>query len=293
MPKGRAFAGRAPTRYIGGMSVVALSKTDTAEAPAPLLGPGDPPPFRVENAEGAAPVVILCDHAANTIPKALGDLGLPADERDRHIAYDIGAAGVARHLADMLDAPALIAGYSRLVIDLNRPPDDFTAIREISDRTLIPGNRNLTAGDRAAREAALFRPYHNAAAGLIAARRAGGRVPVIVSVHSCTDVYLGRKRDLDIGLLSNRDRRLADRLLAIFARDPALDVRDNEPYSGLDAYGYSIETHALPAGLANILFEFRQDLIRSPEGQRHWAGIAGRALAEALADPALYEPFAR
>lgn len=274
------------------MTSVALSHAETAEAPAPLLGPDDPPPFRVENPEGAAPVVLLCDHASAAIPGALGDLGLPPAERERHIAYDIGAAGVARHLARLLDAPALIAGYSRLVIDLNRPPDDFTAIREISDRTLIPGNRGLSPGDRAAREAALFRPYHDAAQGLIRAKAAAGPGPVVVSVHTCTDVYLGRKRDLHIGLLSNRDRRLAERLLAILARDEAMDARDNEPYSGLDAYGYSIETHALPAGLANVLFEFRQDLVRSPEGQRHWAGIAGRALQEALADPALYEKFA-
>lgn len=262
-----------------------------AAATPPLLAPGEAPPFHLVNPHGAARAVILCDHASNRIPVALGDLGLPGFERDRHIAYDIGAEGIARHLAEMLDAPAVIAGYSRLVIDLNRFPDDLTLIREISDRTVIPGNRRLAIAERARRIRDLHRPYHQAVEQAITAKRSVCGVPAIISVHSCTDVYLGRKREMHLGLLSAEDRRMAEPMLAILQREAGVDARDNEPYSGFDPYGCTLETHVMPHGLPNILFEFRQDLIRSPEGQRHWAVIAGRALAEVLADPALYRPF--
>lgn len=257
----------------------------------PLLGAEDGPPFHLVNQGGAARAVILCDHASNRIPAALGDLGLSAFERERHIAYDIGAEAIARHLSEMLDAPAVIAGFSRLVIDLNRFPDDFTLIREISDRTVVPGNRNLTPAQRAQRIRDLHAPYHAAVDSAISAKRSQCGVPAVISVHSCTDIYLGRKRAMHLGVLSGHDRRMAEPLLRIFGSDPAIDARDNEPYSGHDPYGCTIEAHVMPHGLPNILFEFRQDLIRSPEGQRHWAGIAGRALAEVLADDTLYRPF--
>lgn len=263
---------------------------DAATAP-PLLAPEEAPPFHLVNPHGAARAVILCDHASNLVPAALADLGLSAFERERHIAYDIGAEAIARHLAEMLDAPAVIAGYSRLVMDLNRFPDDFTLVREISDRTVVPGNRRLGLAERARRIRDLHRPYHQAVDRAITAKRGVCGVPAIISVHSCTDVYLGRKRDMHLGLLSAHDRRMAEPMLSILAREAGVDARDNQPYSGFDPYGCTLETHVMPHGLPNILFEFRQDLIRSPEGQRHWAGIAGRALAEVLADQALYRPF--
>ena len=272
------------------MHVPARPLPDIA-AVAPLLGPNDVAPCSIANPDGRAPVLILCDHAGRRVPEALGDLGLPEVEFERHIAYDIGAEGIARLLADALDAPAVIGSYSRLVVDLNRFPDDFTMIREISDRTVIPGNRRLSAADRAERIRALHRPYHEAVARVMAEKRREFGCPAVISVHSCTDVFLGRKRELHLGVLSGRDRRMAEALLRLFAREPGVDARDNEPYSGNDPYGCTLEAHVLPHGLPNVLFEFRQDLIRSPEGQRHWAGIAGRALAEALADPALFTRF--
>lgn len=260
--------------------------------PEPLLGPDDPPAVRVHNPQGKGPGVIVCDHAANAVPGALGSLGLPAPALERHIAYDIGAVEIARRLAEALDLPAVLAGYSRLVVDLNRPPEDFTSIREIYDGAVIPGNRRLSDTARAARLSELFHPYHAAVRETLARARDRTPCPAVISVHSCTDTYRGETRPWHIGVLSNRDRRMADRVLQrLPAHRPDLTIGDNKPYSGLDPYGYTIETHALPAGLPNILFEVRQDLIGASAGQDTYADILATVLREVLDDPSVFSPF--
>ena len=268
------------------------SETPAPAAASPLLGPNDPAPVERHNPDGAAPAVIVCDHASNAVPERLGHLGVVAGVLERHVAYDIGARGVALRLAERLDAPAILAGYSRLVIDLNRDPDDFTAIREISDGVVVPGNGALDAAARAARVETLLRPYHAAVEDAIAAKRKGVGYPAVISVHSCTDVFKGWRRPWHVGVLSNRDRRMAEPVIAnLEAGDPDLVVGDNKPYSGLDAWGYTVETHALPAGLPNVLFEGRQDLLRTEAGQREMADRLAAALAPVLADPDLFRPF--
>lgn len=252
-----------------------------------LLGPDDPPAVTILNPEGRAPAVLLCDHASNRVPESLGQLGLDEAARARHIAWDVGAAEVARHLAELLDAPALLSGYSRLVVDCNRALGDPTVMRQISDGTIVPGNRGLDASARAQRAEACYWPYHSAVAATIDRIAARGIVPAIVSVHTCTPVMKGVERPWHIGVLSNVDRRLADLLIAGLSRDPALCIGDNQPYSGLDPHGYSIETHALPAGRPNVLLEIRQDLVDTQHGARHWASLAGRALQAVLAHPDL------
>lgn len=261
--------------------------------PAPaLLRVGDPPPVTVRNPDGTAPGVILCDHAANAVPAALDGLGLPTAAFDRHIAYDIGARGVAETLSDALDMPAVIGGYSRLVIDLNRPEDDFTSVREIYDGAVIPGNRRLTAEARSARVAEIFRPYHAAARETISRKAGQLPVPAVISVHSCTDVYLDQHRPWHIGVLSNRDRRMAERVLQrLPAYRPDLTIGDNKPYSGLDPYGYTVETHALPQGRPNVLFEVRQDLIGDSAGQREFGALLAQVLDDVLGDPSLFSRF--
>lgn len=252
---------------------------------AGLLGPDDPPPYRVLNPGGSSHAILICDHASNRIPKALGDLGLEPANRGRHIAYDIGAAAVTESLSARLDAVALFCSYSRLVIDPNRPSGDLTSIREISDGTIVPGNRGLSPEELAARRKEIFEPYHRSIAAVIGERRRQG-VPALISVHSLTHFMAGRERPWHIGVLSNRDRRIADPLLGWLQSNTDAHIGDNKPYSGLDPYGYSIETHAAPAGLPNILLEIRQDLIRDQAGQAEWAEIIGAALATVLADPA-------
>ncbi len=269
-----------------------MSRGFHAEIPAPrLLGPEDPPAVELVNESGAARLVLVCDHASARIPTALGTLGLDPATLARHIAYDIGAAEVTRRLAETLDAVAVLSGYSRLVIDCNRPLDDPTSIREISDGTVVPGNRGLDAAAAAERAEALFRPYHRAIAGAIDRIRACGAVPAVISIHSCTPVMKGVERPWHIGVLSNRDRRIADPLIAALARRPGLCVGDNRPYSGMDAYGYTIETHAVPAGLPNVLLEIRQDLIDTHHGAADWADLLAGVLAPILADSALARPY--
>ena len=250
-------------------------------APASLLLPGDPAPFTVVNPDGRANVVLVCDHGGDAVPGALGGLGLDPALLARHIAWDIGAAAVTRGLAARLGAPALLAGYSRLVIDLNRPLDDLTSIREISDGVVIPGNRRLSPADIEARVDAIYQPYHEAVAAAVAARPGAS----LLSVHSFTPAMKGVARPWHIGVLYNADARIAAPLMAALARDPDLCVGDNKPYSGFDLFGKTIETHALPAGLPNVLLEFRQDLIDTQRGAAHWAGVVAEALSPILAAP--------
>lgn len=250
-----------------------------------LLGPDDPAPYTVIEARGRPSAVLLCDHASNAIPAALGDLGLDREVRQRHIAWDIGAAEVTRHLAAMLSAPAVLSGYSRLVVDCNRAPDDPTSMRQISDGVIVPGNRSLDTADRARRAASCFYPYHRKVAETIERLASQGIVPAVISVHSCTPSMRGVHRPWHVGVLSGRDRRMSDLLIAELSHDPDLCVGDNKPYSGLDPHGYTIETHALPAGRPNVLLEIRQDLVATSEGAREWAGRVGRALAAVLGHP--------
>ncbi len=252
-----------------------------------LLGPHDAPAVSILNPDGGAPVVLLCDHASNRIPAVLEDLGLDDAARSRHIAWDIGAAEVARHLAGLLDAPALLSGYSRLVVDCNRSVDDPTAMRQISDGTIVPGNRGLDENARARRAASCYWPYHSTVTATIERVAARGVVPAIISIHTCTPVIKDFERPWHIGVLSNTDRRMADLLITELSRDSALCVGDNQPYSGLDPHGYSIETHALPSGRPNVLLEIRQDLVDTQHGAQHWAALAGSALRAVMAHPEL------
>ncbi|MER2528598.1 MAG: N-formylglutamate amidohydrolase [Candidatus Competibacter denitrificans] len=254
-----------------------------------LLGADDPAPFTVLNPDGQAAVVLVCDHASNRVPACLNDLGLGAAELSRHIAWDIGAAEVTRLLAARLNAPAVLAGYSRLVIDCNRSPGDPTSIAEISDGVVITGNQNL--GDAAAESRLdnVFWPYHHAITGTLAHRwrHGSGRVPALIALHSFTPVMNGFRRPWHIGVLWNRDPRLALPALARFRADPELCVGDNEPYSGREV-GFTMETHAAAAGLPHVEIEIRQDLLADMTGCQRWATVVGNVLAAILADDALY-----
>jgi predicted N-formylglutamate amidohydrolase len=252
-----------------------------------LLSGDDPPPVEIFNAGAAAATLIVCDHAARQVPRALGTLGLDADAFDRHIAWDIGAAEVARRLAIRLDAPLVMSAYSRLVIDMNRRPDDPSAIPQESDGTPIPGNRDLSAAARAARHAQIFDPYHTAIADRLAAFRAGGVVPIVISVHSFTPVFRGVARPWHIGVLWNRDDRLPRPLMARLAALSGVVVGDNEPYSGQDGHGYTMPRHVEGAGIAHALLEIRQNLIDTRHGAEDWSEKLYGALAPLMADPSL------
>lgn len=260
-----------------------------------LLAPDEPRPFDIVNPGGKAPVLLLCDHATRFIPRALKSLGLDEAQLTRHIAWDIGIAEVTRHLARRLDAPAVMSHFSRLIVDPNRLLDNPTLIPEISDGTVVPGNRDLDAGQREARIDSFFRPYHDAIAAQIDAMQAalqsegqgGGKVPALVSMHSFTPIMHGLQRPWEIGILWNRDPRLP-RPLMDRLRAEGLTVGDNEPYSGADGHGYTQHVHGDRRGLANVLIEVRQDLIDTQQSAAAWAGRLGTALEAVLGDPALY-----
>ncbi|MFD2264314.1 N-formylglutamate amidohydrolase [Lacibacterium aquatile] len=248
-----------------------------------LLQSGDPQPVEYVNLTGPAPILLLCDHASNRIPLSLGDLGVSEAERGRHIGYDIGAAAITRYLAEWLDAPALLSCFSRLVVDLNRRIDDPTSMPPVSDGTFVPGNRDLSPADRQARIDALFTPYHNAVADQLAGFAGRGIKPAVLSIHSCTAVMAGFHRPWEIGVLWNQDGRIAEPLMAELARPGDINVGDNQPYSGRDHHGHTLDFHAEPAGLPHVLIEVRQDLIETPGGQRAWAERLYNAFVPVLA----------
>lgn len=265
-----------------------MSQTDRNTFPG-LLGPHDPAPFTLLERDGTAPLLLVCDHASNRVPQSLDGLGLEPHELERHIAIDIGAAAVTRLLAQMLNAPAVLCNYSRLVIDCNRQPGDPTGIPAVSDDTVVPGNQDLSEVEEQGRADAIFWPYHRAIGDALAHqwRRMPEVPPAMLSVHSFTPcMKSGTPRPWEIGLLWNRDPRL---FLPLFdgLRDQGLAVGDNEPYSGREI-AYTIETHAAAAGLPHVAVELRQDLVGDEAGCRAWAERLAAVLDPLLGDPAIH-----
>ena len=260
-----------------------MSRSLATKADAsPLVAPDEPPVCEVVNPDGAAPLVLTCDHASAQVPRALGTLGLAPDVFARHVALDIGAAALARRLSARFDAPLVLSGYSRLVIDCNRALDDPTSIPEVSDDVEIPANIGLPPDEARARAEALFEPYHRTVAECLAGKRAAGPTPAIISVHSFTPVFGGFHRPWHIGVLWNRDGRLAEPFMTALRRTPGVEIGDNEPYSARENYGHTVAYHGETGGLPHLLIEVRQDLIDTPEGSDEWARIVGDALAHAL-----------
>ncbi|MBK8907908.1 MAG: N-formylglutamate amidohydrolase [Rhodospirillales bacterium] len=247
-----------------------------------LIGPADPPPFRVVNPGGSAPLLIVCDHASNLIPPVLNGLGVSDHDLRRHIGYDIGAADLTEKLARRLDAPAVLAGYSRLLIDCNRQPGDPQSILDVSDGTLIPGNVGLDEAERVARTETFHWPYHHGIETVLAHLRRRGPEPVFFSVHTFTPSLGGRDRFWDIGVLWNRDPRIAVPLVDLLRQHGDLKVGDNEPYSGKDI-AYTVNLHAGAVGLPNAAVEVRQDHCETPDACERWAKILGDAMEQILA----------
>jgi len=249
-----------------------------------LLTPDDPPPVLMERREGKSHFVIVVDHAGARIPRRLGDLGVPPSELRRHIAWDIGSLGLARHMAEALDAPLVAQNYSRLVIDCNRDPGVPSSIAPISEWVEIPGNLGRSTEELAARRAEIFEPYHACIRSLLDARAAAGRMTILVAQHTMTDVYKGTRRPMHAAVLYNRDRRFAGLVLERLRREAALAVADNEPYFVSDETDYTIPRHAEARRLPHVEIEVRQDLVTDEAGQAAWAARLVTALEGAEAD---------
>ena len=247
-----------------------------------LLQEDEPPAFTIVHPDGTSLMLLVCDHAGNRIPRALHDLGLGRAELDRHIGWDIGAAGVTLALAAKLDATAILQTYSRLVIDCNRRPGHPTSVAPVSDGTAIPGNAGTPPPFLPARIDEIFNPYHAAIAARIDACLARDAAPALISIHSFTPVMAGTARLWQAGVLHNRDPRLA-LVLAGLLRGEGLIVGDNEPYALSDDSDYTVPVHAERRGLVYLELEVRQDLIATPERQREWAALLARLLPVALA----------
>jgi predicted N-formylglutamate amidohydrolase len=256
-----------------------------SDDPAQLLGEDDPAPVRVLRPSGVSEFFLTADHAGRAIPRQLGTLGLPASELERHIAWDIGIAGVTRQLAEALDATAVLQSYSRLVIDCNREPGWASSIPEISELTLIPGNQIIPPAEREARRREIFLPYHQEIAQLLDHRKAARRHTVLIAMHSFTPVFKGERRSIEVGVLYNRDSRLAQILLDLLRAEDDLAVGDNAPYAITDASDYTVPVHGERRALPHVEIEIRQDLIGDEAGQAAWASRLARLLP--LADARL------
>ncbi len=257
----------------------------------PLIGPRDPAPLRIVNAHGAGPFLLICEHAGNLIPAALGDLGLPEAERERHIAWDLGAAQVAEGLSRALDAPLFMQPYSRLVIDCNRPWEVPGLVPTVSDGTPVPGNSGLTDAQRRQRWREIHQPFHAA----IAAALDAGPPRMLVTVHSFTPALRSQpeqRRPMQLGLLFDRaDSRLADALEQVLTQTaPDLVVARNQPYAVDGPSDYAIPVHGLARGIPNLLLEIRNDQILTAQGQAEWSHRLADALGRIPASALLKDP---
>jgi len=231
-----------------------------------------PDPVEIHCPDGRSPIVLLCEHASNYIPPEYAGLGVSDSELQRHIAWDIGAAEVTRHLARLMDATAFLGTYSRLVIDLNRPLGVHSSIVARSEATDIPGNVSLTAQERARREQLIFTPHHAAIETHLKERVAAGRKTFIIAIHSFTPVYHGNVRPWHVGILFDKGVSLAEATMArLRASDPTLNVGANVPYTVSIEEDYGLLVHGDHAGNPAILIEIRQDLIALPEASEDWA----------------------
>jgi predicted N-formylglutamate amidohydrolase len=261
-----------------------MMSSDTRLTASALLEPDEPPAVETVNAGGGGSAVLVCDHASNRVPRRLGSLGLDAARLADHMGWDPGAADVARRLSAHLDAPLVLSGYSRLVIDCNRPPRSAESIAEESAGVPVPGNRGLSPENRESRINTLFQPYHGAIARLLDGR--SRRPSLLLSIHSFTPILNGRPRPWHVGVSSGRDRRLAALMLRALAHGADFTVGDNEPYPIEDDIDYTIPVHGEARGLPSVMIEIRQDGIRTAAGAAGWAARLAQAYrlieAEAL-----------
>lgn len=238
-----------------------------SDSNAPSAASPDLPDRAVDvwNATGSGEVLVLCEHASNHIPARYEGLGLSEEDRISHAAWDPGALAVAKGLSAALDAPLVASCVSRLVYDCNRPPEAPSAMPAKSELIEVPGNRNLDAAARAERVATVYDPFCAAVAKVIADRKAAGRETMLVTIHSFTPVYYGSPRSVEIGILHDDDTRLADAMLDAAPALPHRQVERNAPYGPQDGVTHSLVLHGQDNGLANVMIEIRNDLLRTPE----------------------------
>jgi predicted N-formylglutamate amidohydrolase len=243
-----------------------------------FLSTDEPGPFQVINPLTELPILLVCDHASCRFPKMLGDMGLDPFARRCHLAIDIGAGALTERLAASLRVTAVLAQYSRLVVDCNRQLMDPGAFLQFGDGVLVPGNRNLSQSDKDLRAENLYWPYHNAVEQQVQRLRNAGPLPAFIAVHSFTPVMDGRARPWQMGVLWDTDTRLRDIFIEDFAAAGYV-VGDNEPYSGKALQDFTIDHHAEEIGLPHVGIEIRQDLIDNEAGVEEIANVMHTIIA--------------
>jgi predicted N-formylglutamate amidohydrolase len=250
--------------------------------------PGNP--ALVLNSDGTAPCVLVCEHASPDIPPDLNALGIPPNQSRAHWVYDSGAAEVTRSLSESLDAPALLARWSRLVVDLNRALDHPTAFAHTGEGHPVPGNESLSDSERHRRAGLYYHPFHRCMSRLIDARIMRRNLPALLSIHSFTPVFHGRSRPWEIGVMWAQDPDLPARLIRGFTQ-AGFVVGDNEPYDGRKIPGTTLNRHGDGRGLPNALIEVRNDLIATPQAAKALAGHLAPILKSALSDPSVFRYY--
>jgi predicted N-formylglutamate amidohydrolase len=240
----------------------------------------------IENVTGRSPVLLVCEHASRRLPAALGTLGLSTEALEAHIAWDPGALAVSRLLSKTLDATLIFQNFSRLAYDCNRPPEAPDAMPETSEIFEIPGNVHIAPAERQARIDEIYRPFQQMLGKTVAERRTAGRETAIVTVHSFTPIYRGVNRSVEVGVLHDRDTRLADQVLALGEDRKLFVMRRNQPYGPEDGVTHTLREHGLANNLMNVMIEVRNDLIRDETGQGVMAGFLAGLISESLSVPA-------
>ncbi len=254
-----------------------------------LIGADEPAPVEVLQADPAYPVLLVCDHATNRIPANLDGLGVSPADLETHFALDIGAADIVRHLSRRLALPAVLTAYSRLVVDCNRALTDPSAFPVCMENIMVPGNQALDHAGRKDRADTLFWPYHHKVRDHLTDLETDDVAPALVAIHSFTPTFENQSRPWHIGVLWDKDPRLAVPLINALSAVDGVVVGDNEPYSGKHPHDFTIDHHGEAEGLAHVSVEIRQDLIETPEGVTYWGDLLAEALVPILSAPGLYE----
>ena len=251
----------------------------TSNTAEPLLGRKDPAPAEVVNGQSDSDCVLVCEHAGRAIPASLGTLGLGPEHLALHIAYDIGAAAVARAIAQAINAPLVLQPYCRLVVDCNRPVGSAEAIPEISDGIDIPGNRDLSLSQRQKRFGEIFEPFHRTVSDVI------DRHPrmLVIAIHTFTPVLNGKARPWDVGFLFRKDSATSHHLAATIRQiEPDLKIGMNEPYAIEDGSDWFVPHHGERRGIAHSLVEIRNDHLGTRLGCERFADLFCQAIGRFL-----------
>lgn len=256
----------------------------------PLLAEDEPPPYSVVNPGGKAPCLLICEHASNAIPKKLDNLGLTEEQLRHHAILDIGVDHVTRCLSEILDAPAIIANYSRAVIDINRRLDHPTVFLTENDGLTVTANLNLGDAEKQIRIDEIYEPFHQKIRDMIEGFRQQDMIPAIVSIHSYSPLFYKQVRPWHMGILWTQDPRMPVPVIEYF-REKGYTVGDNEPYDARVLRGTTINQHADDNRLPNVLVEIRNDQIDSAQGGTQWAEMLGDCLKNILQDESIHSYY--